>query len=65
MDHDRARYLGRAGPATWSWKKVAPPEHKPSQRLQAYNMIGRWFRHMGAMKLRMILAVQRLQTDVD
>ncbi|CAK0895988.1 unnamed protein product [Prorocentrum cordatum] len=65
MGHDRARCLVRAGPATWSRKKVAPPEHKPSQRLQAYKLIGRWFRHMRAMKLRMILAVERLQTDVD
>eukprot|EP00959_Pyramimonas_sp_CCMP1952_P178172 3724232-Pyramimonas_sp.AAC.1 len=65
MGQDRARYLGRAGPATWSWKKVAPPEPRPSQRLQAYKLIGRWFRHMRAMKLRMILAVERLQTNVD
>eukprot|EP00959_Pyramimonas_sp_CCMP1952_P053879 1126997-Pyramimonas_sp.AAC.1 len=65
MGHDRARYIGRAGPPTWPWKKVAPPENKPSQRLQAYKLIGRWFRHMRAMRLRMILAVERLQTDVD
>eukprot|EP00959_Pyramimonas_sp_CCMP1952_P115175 2407680-Pyramimonas_sp.AAC.1 len=63
MGHDRARYLGRASPPSWSRKKVAPPEHKPSQRPQAYKLIGRWFRHMRAMKLRMILAAERLQTD--